>query len=517
MMFNQKISTLPFYQWLLHQRENRLFLVWVGLVIAIQLSIFKVIYPFPNFMPPDSNSYLEAAWSNQLINMWAIGYSKFLRFVSSFTNSHFILVLLQYIFLQLSVIYLVFTIRYLLSPPKWVFVVLLFANILNPLVIHISNYVSSDALFTALSIVWFTQLIWILHKPTKYLMVVHALVLFFAFMVRYNALYYPFLSIIIITISQLAIKTRIKSIGLIILPLSLFIGSTEYEYYKQTGQAQYSAFGGWQIAANALYGYAHAKQKNVATVPARFRTLHSIVNRHMDSINQLRYRPDNEVAIYYLWDFKSPLKIYLKKVQQNDSANNYFRQWASIAPLYADYGRYLIKKYPSEFMQFYLWPNLLKYYAPPPKFMGIYNMGMDSVEQVTAGWFGWKNKYLPTFYKEKKIEIAEPFQIVSPIINVVFVVSYLAFILLLGFHKINSLSKRVLALAITIWFTNMFFSVIAAPIELRYQIFPIIFTFCFTLLLISFIVEECKLKESKSLRQEIMQNNLLENLKIKNL
>lgn len=504
MLFQQQISSIPFKQWLWQEKENRQLLLWVGIVITIQFALFKFLYPYPNFMPPDSNSYLEAAWSNQLINTWAIGYSKYLRFVSSFTNSHLALVALQYFFIQGSILYLVFTIRYLFSSARWVFFLLLFANILNPLLPHISNFVSSDALFTSLSIVWFTQLLWMLYKPTRNIIISHAFVLLFAFMVRYNALYYPLLSIAVIAISDLSLKTRLKSTALIILLLGSFIGITEYEYYKKTGKAQYSAFGGWQIAANALYGYAHAKQNPVTLVPQRFQSIHTLVNRHMDSINRLRYRPDNEVAIYYLWDFKSPLRKYLDKVRQPDSSKTYFKHWASLAPFYSDYGKYLIKKHPVEFTKFYLWPNFLKYYAPPTKFMGSYNMGMDSVELVASAWFGWKSNKLPTFFKNKKIKITEPFQVLSGIINFVFIIGFLSFIVLAGFSKINSLSKRIFWLMIIVWFSNMVFSVFAAPIELRYQLFPLILTFSFMLLFISFVLEESRTKEAKKRNNEVI-------------
>lgn len=505
MLFQQQISSLPFTPWLWQDKENRRLLFWVTVSIAVQFAVFKFLYPFPNFMPPDSNSYMEAAWNNQIINMWAIGYSKFLRFISSFTNSHFALVLLQYILLQVSILYLLFTIRYLLSPAKWVFLVLLFAVTINPLVFHISNFVSTDALFTALSVTWFTQLLWILYGASKRLLVIHAFILLFAFMVRYNALYYPFISMIIIAFTDLPLKAKVGSAGLIIGLLALFIGRTEYAYYKLTGKAQYSAFGGWQMASNALYGYAHTKQLPVNNVPKRFQPLHAVVNRHMDSISRLPYRPDLDVAIYYLWDFKSPLRVYMSKQWRKDTASDFFKKWASLAPLYSDYGKYLIRKHPVEFLKYYAWPNTVKYYAPPTKFMGIYNMGQDSVEQIAASWFGWKNKSLPTHFKGKKINITEGFTIVSGIINFVLVISLLSFVFLSGFAKSSFLTRRILWLTVLVWFCNMIFSVFAAPIELRYQLFPIFITFCFMLLLVSYVIQECMTKPSPTENRLVSQ------------
>jgi hypothetical protein len=498
---------MPFNEWLWQEKQNRHLLLWISFIIAIQFAVFKFLYPFPNFMPPDSNSYMEAAWNNQFINMWAIGYSKFLRFVSSFTNSHFVLVLLQYLLLQISILYLLFTIRYLLSPAKWVFILILFAVTMNPLVVHISNFVSTDALFTALSVTWFTQLLWILHGATKRLVVMHAFILLFAFMVRYNALYYPLISIIIIAFTDLSLKNKVAIGSFIIILLALFIGRTEYEYYKLTGKVQYSAFGGWQMASNALYGYAHSKQIPLYEVPVRFRELHAIVNHHIDSISRLPHRPDLDVAVYYLWDLKSPLRVYMDKEWRKDTALDFFKNWAYVAPLYADYGKYLIRKCPISFLKYYVWPNAVKYYVPPTKFMGIYNMGNDSVEKIAASWFGWENKKVSTYFKGKKIEVTESFTIISAVINFVFVISFFSFVFLSGFAKSSVSARRVLWLTVSIWFCNMIFSVLAAPIELRYQLFPIFITFCFMLILLSFVIEKSMTKPSPIENSEILHNS----------
>src|SRR5690349_19423417 len=100
MLFQRTISTNPFKQWIWKDKENKR-LLWFSLtVMTISFTWLKIVYPFPNFMPPDSYSYLTAAQENRFINMWPIGYSKFLRLTSSFTQSHMVLVVLQYVLLQ---------------------------------------------------------------------------------------------------------------------------------------------------------------------------------------------------------------------------------------------------------------------------------------------------------------------------------------------------------------------------------------------------------------------------------
>jgi len=490
MLFQHTISTLPFKQWIWKDAENKK-LFWISLaVMIVSFTWMKIVYPYPNFMPPDSNSYIQAAQDNLFINQWPIGYSKFLRLVSSFSQSHFVLVLLQYILLLTSILYFLFSIRYLLSPGKWIFRIILVLSIANPLLPHISNFVSSDSLFAALSLAWFTQLLWMLVSPSNKLLSVHAAVLLMAFMVRFTALYYPIISIILILIKRMPARTKYYGIGAICLLLFAFIGCTQYEYKIKTDTIQYSAFGGWQIAANALYGYAYSNPDDPNTVPGKFYQLHTLVNHHLDSVKHLIHRPDDGVGIYYLWDFKSPLVIFFKQQWKgNKNVNNYFKNWARIAPLYQEYGRWLIMNHPKEFIQYYLWPNLLRYYCPPEGFMGYYNLGRETVEPIATNWFAWKNNQLPLRSKERKIHIATMFPTILAIINPLFLLAVIVFVIFGGFNKIHIISKNVLIVMLLIWISNVTFSVFSAPIELRYQLFPIVITLAFCGLLITSIIQ----------------------------
>ncbi|MEP7371736.1 MAG: hypothetical protein ABI675_00010 [Chitinophagaceae bacterium] len=507
MLFTHNISSESFKVWIWKDAENKLLLKFSVLAMVISFAWLKILYPYPNFMPPDSNSYLEAAFSNQLINLWPIGYSKFVRLVSCFTNSHFILVSLQYLLLQASLLYFLFSIRYWLSPGKWGFRVLFAVSILNPLLVHIANFVSSDALFTTLSVVWFTQLLWIICQPTKKIFYWHAVIILLAFIVRFTALYYPFISIAVILFCPANRSVKLRGVALIVLSIGIFVGSTAHEYKIRTNTVQFSAFGGWQIGSNALYAYAHAKPIPVEKVPAKFRRLHAIVNKHMESLKKVPevLRPDYEVAVYYLWDFKSPLRIYMSQLYPKVSDEQFFYKWATLAPLYASYGHFLIKQYPKEYINYYLWPNFLKYYAPPAKFMSAYNMKSETVEPIVVNWFGWKNNKLPTYFKNKEIQITAPFPILFATINILFVLGFLSFVMLGGYKNCTNHCKRILWITLFVWFVNMAFSVFTAPIELRYQIFPMIFTLGVSWLLMSYTIIQTRNESDKKF---ILENSI---------
>lgn len=483
--------------WLSKDSFNKKTIILASMGIIIQFLILKIIYPFPNFMPPDSNSYIEAAFNNQTINIWAIGYSKFLRLFSCIFTSSVALVWCQYLFLEFSILYLIFSLKRIFNLNEYIFVVLLVLNIFNPLIPHISNFVGSDALFTSLSVIWFTQLCWILNKPTKKLLLWHSIVLLSAFMTRYNALYYPIFSIFIITLSSLKFKEKLIGIATVLLFLSAFIARTEYEYYKETGTVQFSAFGGWQIAANALYGYAHTN-RDTSSVPPKFLALNTVVNEHMDSLDKVFFffRPDYTLGVYYLWDAKSPLKVYMNKYWPKNTDSSYFKRWATMAPLYSSYGWYLIYRHPRPYINYYLWPNLIKYYVPPPGFMSLYNIGKDSIDPIVATWFRWKFTRITKHVKSNQINIATNAPIPFAILNFLYAICFIGFITLGYIRNFEYNVRRIIHLGFSLWVANFIFCVFSAPIELRYLLFQIVLVLFFLPFFLYHLLKESHLTSS---------------------
>lgn len=492
MLFRNHISTMPFIQWFWKNRENRLLLLLSAIAILIQFIVFKYLYPFPNFFP-DSYSYLETAFNNQPVSFWPTGYSDLLRLISCFTKSHTVLVLFQYILLQASILYFLFSVSWLLSAGKWLLRILLGCSVLNPLLLHVSNFVSSDALFAALSLVWFTQLLWILYQPVRRLLLSHALVLLLALMVRYNAMYYPFISIAVIMFTPLRASLKLASSGFILLLLGVFVGRTQYQYRKLTGTGQFSAFGGWQMAANALFAYTKIQPDAPEIMPVKFRALHTIVNRHIDSLEQMPDRPDKTPGIYYLWNDKSPLRQYLQQQGRHDSTTSFFKRWASLGPLYFDYGFYLMRKHPGSFIKYYVWPNFISYYVPRAEFLNSYNM--DTLEPVAVSWFTLGSNKVRMHYSDTKIIITGYFPVGLVVINLLFILGFIGFAFLSGFQQCSSYGRRMLWFLLFTWSANIVFSVLASPIVLRYQVFPMITTLTFGTLLLAFIIRQSRLKQ----------------------
>ncbi|QHS61042.1 hypothetical protein [Chitinophaga agri] len=363
--------------------------------------------------------------------------------------------------------------------------------VLNPLWLYIANFVSSDALFATLSLLWLTSLFWLLYAPNAKMLIAHALILGFVFSVRYNALYYPFISILVFLTTRDSFKEKLLKIAIVILPVGWFVLYTTLTFKERLGVATFSPFGGWQMGSNALFMYAHVPPQR-SNIPKQFVTLHNITIKHMDSLNRLRQvpRPDAELGIYYLWDDKAPLKQYLFEKYKRDSTTPYLQRWAAVSPLYGQYGTWLIKQHPGAFLRYYIWPNFINYYSPPTEFLGWFNMGKNEVDPGAVSWFGYKSNKVHHFSKDNTIWLTNVFPLLLAMINVVFFFGFIGFVILGGFSKVTPYYKKVLWLMLTIWLGNLAFSVLASPIVLRYQAFPFIFTLAFAVLLLGFVIQE---------------------------
>jgi protoporphyrinogen oxidase len=299
-------------QYLLRSKENKIIMALYATVLLIQFAILKKEFPFVSFMP-DSYNYLASAYHNAEVNMWPIGYGKFLRFFSLFTHSDTLLALTQYFVLELSMLYFSMVLFALLKPARPIKYIIIVFLLINPGLAIVSNYVSSDAIFTALSLVWFIQLISIYKAKNKRAIFIQAVLLFILISFRYTAIYYPIIAIIVLLLTKLNWRTRVIGITVTILFPLLFVWHTSNKYKEITGIRQFSPFGGWQMASNALTMYRYNTNLSGYHVPNKYKDFHALVTKHLDSLNHLKVRPDTTFGIYYLWDERAPMRAYMTK------------------------------------------------------------------------------------------------------------------------------------------------------------------------------------------------------------
>jgi hypothetical protein len=459
-----------------------------GIAIVIQFSIFKYFYPYASYIHGDSFSYLNTAYYNLDINTYMVGYSRFIRLFSVFTNSDTALVSFQYLFIQSSAIFLLFTLFYFYRIRSVIQIVLLCFIVFNPLFWHLGNLISSDCFFASLSLVWFALLLWIINRPSVPTIIWHALVLFLAFTVRYNALIYPFISAGVFSLSKLSIRQKVMGIGTGSLLCLLFVFYTSYKYKQLTGYWQYSPFSGWQMANNAMYAYRYVDSVDRKPVPKKFQELDNMIREFFDSTRDTKKYPTETAmaSTFYMWSPGMPLFKYRNKLFAKDSTAKELKKWASMGPFYKEYGVLIIKKYPWHYLRYFTWPNANKYYAPPVEFMESFNSGKDWVPRVAKNWFGYKSTKLKTRTKNLEVHVLDFYPILSGIINVVMLLGLISFASLKGFADKNPLRYAIM-LGGTIWLLNAGFTIVASSAALRFQSFPIILTTTFTVILIDWI------------------------------
>jgi hypothetical protein len=470
---------------------NLFHLILTAILILTQITIFKISYPQAEFINGDSYVYIGMASRNSDINVYPIGYPRFLRLVSVFTHSDTALVVLQYLMLNISVLFLLFTIFYFYKIPRISQLLLIGVLLINPLFLYLSNYILSDALFIPLSFMWFATLFWILNKPSARVLFWHSIILVVLFMVRYSALYYPIISFGVILISKSTLREKVLSVLFSILLVGSFISFTTTKIKADTGISTFAPFSGWQMVNNAMYAYRVIDSSHLKPVPKAYQALDREVRLYFDSAKAY---PNNypqeelQASTVYMWSKFSPLDKYMHKVFKNDTVSSEFKEWASMGPLYNSYGRWIIKEYPIAYARYFLFPNLIKYFTPELEFLDKYNMGISIVNQDAVQWFKYKSNKIRYNHKSYRINQLKFYPEIFGTLNFLYVSVFWVYFLLFGFHAKDTY-KSLILLSIMFWIFNIGFSVFASPVSLRFQIFPICINIINIIVLLPAIME----------------------------
>ena len=481
---------VSFKDFLLRDRRNKRVLIISGISVVVQFLIFKYLYPFANFIHGDSFVYLYTALENADINTYMVGYSRFLRLFSVFTRSDTALVAFQYLFIQGSAMFLLLTMFYFYRPHAVTQILLWVFMVFNPLFLHLANLVSSDGFFLALSLTWFSLLLWIIHGPTSQVLVAHTIVLFIAFTVRYNALIYPFIALVAFVLAKIPWRRKLISLGIAFLLCGLFVGYTTYKYYKLTDYVQYSPFSGWQWANNAMYAYRYVDSAERKPVPVKFQALDNMIRQYFDTTRDVTRFPTEKVqaSTFYMWSPNMPLMKYRDALFEKDTIVTELKRWASMGPLYKDYGIYIIRRYPWHFLRYFIWPNARKYYAPPVEFLQSYNSGSNYIPSITNVWFGYKSSSVRTRLKSNKVWVLEFYPILSGVLNVTMLFLLSCYISIRGWQQNRTMAKGIFMGGL-VWLINAGFTIGASSAALRFQSFPLLLTTTFVFFLVDWLAK----------------------------
>ena len=478
----ERMGLPPFFQFVFKNKSNKEYFLIALFGGILQIVFFKILYPFPDFIS-DSYSYIDTNLYHMSVNLWPIGYSKFLWLIHAITPSDTFLVVCQYFLLQASMLYFFFTVLYLYGLKKNHANILFIFLFFNPLFLWLSNCVLSDALFCAISLVLFTQNMFMFHKPKLHHIIVSTVLIGLVFTIRYTAIYYPIVSAIAFLLSRHRIPLKLAGIispWLLIIPFILY---TQQETKKVTGTSEFSVFGGWQIANNALYMREHINVDSTR-LPAGTRELDRLAMKYFQIVPPEQRQLAPLPGTFFMKVQNAILKPYMLMRYSFSDAPGQFKAWGQVSAVYKEYGTYLINHYPRAFAQYYLWLNTKNYFIPHLEKFSNYNLYMDSVFDDAREWFHLKSNSIT---KQASSELQSHLFFFYPplfmMLNLYFISSFL-FILFSG-KLIKIQRKLVLALLVTVAFLciNFGFSIFATPVVLRYQVFPMILLVCFSLFL----------------------------------
>jgi len=454
---------------------------------VVQFIVFKLLYPFPDFFS-DSYSYIAAAYEHQDVNIWPIGYSKFLLVFHWFTHSALALNFFQYIFLEAAALYFYHTLVYFYPTGKNTRMILCLFLFLNPLNLYLANYVSSDAIFIALSLIWLTEILWIIHRPRPYQIFVQSLVFFIAFTFRYNAMYYPIIAAAAFLLSKQS--TWLKLVGIIsgpalIIPFILFSANAAK---RMTGTSQFPPIlGGWQWGNNALYMRGFIEEDSMVFPTPETAELDRIARQYFRQPNRPQDQLSSYVANFFIRQPEAPLKQYMERKYKETKDYGSVSQWGKVAPVFGQYGLFLIKRHPWAYARYYLLINTKNYFLPPLEKLEIYNLGMDELWPIGAYWFDYPSLKIKAFSKTFQGTLLFIYTAIFAILNLYFTIALCLFVRKKGLRKADKYFKFTVLLVSAFLFLNFVFSVFANIIVIRYQVFPMILFLAFTMLLTDYL------------------------------
>ncbi|SEW43141.1 hypothetical protein [Chitinophaga arvensicola] len=462
-------------------KDNRSYLLIAAVAAILQIIIFKLLYPYADFFS-DSYSYIYAAATGTDVNIWPVGYSKFLWFFRQETTSDTTLVVFQYLFLQTITLYFFFTLLYFYAPSKRIRYIIFGCFFFNPLMLYLSNYISSDALFLALSLLWVIQLLWMLHQPRWYQIFIHAFLIIALFTLRYNAMYYPFITAFVLLLSRQQWIWKVTGILLPLLFIFLFVQHTRKVADVMTGTPQFSIFGGWQLANNALYMYPYITVKGQP--PAECREFDQVVQTYFRNIPEEGKSISPRDGAFYIKYSKAPLKQYVATHinPEKDSTNGIY-SWGAVAPIYGSYGKFLMLEHPIAFARYFLLPNTINYFLPPLEKLEVYNLGEDRVSGMAVKWFHYPGNKVTAISWDAQGIILLLFPAIFLSLNFFFCWTLVLWIRSAHGRKADPVFKYALIIITTLLIVNAAFSILASPIVFRYQVFPMLLCFSFVLLM----------------------------------
>jgi hypothetical protein len=442
---------------------------------------------------PDSHYYVEAAMNNSEVCAWPIGYSKILEWIHFFTHRDWAIVTLQYIILESAVLFFYFSIRYLISPGKWVGRIILLCLLTNPFILCISNYVLTDSLFAALTVIWFTLTLWYFYKPKPVHVYALIILIFLLFSLRYYAIFYPIITVPVILFSRIQWWVKISGLWLGCLLFFGFVRYTDNLFEKLTGQREFSPFSGWQLAGNALIMYCKVPHREADSPPVELQSLHQLVLHDLEKLPPTDEIPGKYLGFFFTWNPHSPLMKYNQLNFWGTPTVPDLRRWALAGQLYHDYGAFLIKRHPIEFARYFVGRNLCWFIQPIVDVPNVYPEGGVRIRDTEKTWFEYPSNWVRC--STSPLYSLAWFPPVVTGLNALLILGVIGFFYGHCHKSADSLLNKAIALTAIFWLLNFLFVVVTAPVMLRYALSGMIVNLAFVPMLMERIFISLKATE----------------------
>ncbi len=477
-------------------RTTRRYLSVLLPLMTLTWIVFKYYYPFADFFV-DSYTYIEAAANRSSISVRPIGYSLFLRFIHMLSVSDTFLVTVQYGLVQCSCLCLFFFLVRHGCLAGWARLVVAAFLVVDPLVYYTSNFVSSDAIFLALSLFWLTLLLQLLRRPTWGALVLQWVLLGLIFYTRYVALFYPAVAALTFFVVKRDLWYKLTAIAGSIAIVTAGALYTQRLTNEQTGTPVFSAFSGWQLANNAIQIYPWLPPDTTGMPSPDSYVLARYVSTWFDQSGAALKKTAPVATTFYMWDPGSPLHQYFDAYrvrhssipQRTDTAEPaYFIAWNRVSPVFIEYGHFLIARHPVAFSRYYLWPSAQSFFLSPLGELAVYNEGKEEVDTVAQNWFYYRSRKPRVRSATIQSRLLAPFPWLFLGLNGAFLV--MGILLLVRRRLIERQGNAppgrypffitCLQLVTGYFLANGGFNIFASPSVFRYQVLPLILLFAFT-------------------------------------
>ena len=449
--------------------------IWAGLAIGLGILYFillRFLFPIPSFYS-DSFTWVGAANTGQPVTFRPVGYSRIIAFLRFFSVSDLPLIAAQYFSNLFANLFLFLTACYLFRITRVFKTVLYVLLVVNPFYLFYSNYVSSDAFFNCLAVVWFTLLIWIMHRPGWAIIFLQLLVLAALFELRYNAIFFPAISTIAFLLSPMSRGRKAISIGISVALIASIVYITTSETRKFTGIKTFSAFSGWQLANDALHIVQHSKIDTTVIRDNEVKHFAGFINHFFDTARQTF--PDSAATAVFMWHINSPLKRYMNVYPKR--SRYYFKTWNTLGPVYGNFGKTLILHKPLSYLQHFVVPNAGAYFVPPLEIYETYMENRETIPAVAVKYFHYASNKTPAHHPVAYAAVFTPIRYLFIIINIVLVLTGVYFILQKKYRQMPLLFNQTLVCFAAFFIANFFFVVLLAPSVFRYHIFILTLSF----------------------------------------